>query len=470
MPSLPQPSPAGTDRPPSPRGRGGRQKGFLLFTFSLWEKAAGLASADEGWIKLCVLLLICHLSFVICHSASADTYLRDVPQGHYAYDAVYDLIKQGITGGFPDGTYRGDQPMTRYELAAFLSKFSLSRNRANGANEKLVAELQSEVSLIKYEDDKEKKETKYNLDLEGDWRQGAAAGQSGAQSSYRLQAGAEKNFDDAASFKLDLDTMDSGFGGATRDLAREMLDFEGKVNWGRSVLAITSGPGEVLRASNTLFPFENNTFFRRPWTGASFSSSIGQADLALALLSRSTDPTGKISTSEINASLTLNWPAVKLSARPRVFYDQTGGRDLRLELAGEYRPYNIIGGSLLVGLARDADWPHGLYIKGELSLADTLTLTVQRLGNQYRQRFNYNIFDIFDRNIVDGSASAGLEFKKNISADWYAKAAADQTTPLNITTTSWVLGRNLGASADWELIDQTYGGSYSLGLKADFRL
>lgn len=403
-------------------------------------------------------------------AASGDTYLRDVPQGHYAYDAVYDLIRQGITGGFPDGTYRGDRPMTRYELAVFMKKFTKARALAGGTNEKLVAELQSEVSLIKYEADKDRKETKYNLDLEGDWRRGEAAGQSGAQSSYRLQAGVAKNFDDVAGFRLDLDTMDSGFDGARRDLAGAMLDFEGKVNWGRSVLTITSGPGEVLRASNTLFPFDNNTFFRRPWTGASFSSSIGQTDLTFGLVSRSTDPTGRISTSEVNASLTLNWPAVKLSARPRLFYDQTGGRDLRLELTGEFKPNNIIDGNFLVGLAKNAAWPHGLYIKGGLSLADTLTLTVQRLGSQYRQRFNYNIFDIFDRNIADGGASAGLEFKKSLTADWYVKAAADYTTPLNLTTASCSLGQRLNPAAAWELVCETYDTAYSLGVKGEIKL
>jgi hypothetical protein len=403
-------------------------------------------------------------------SAAQTAHLRDVPAGHYAYDAVYDLVKQGITGGFPDGTYRGKNLMSRYELAVFMKKFTKARALAGGTDEKLVAELRSEVSLIRYADDKEKKETKYNLGLAGDFRRGEAAGQSGSQTYYRLTAGVEKNFDDAVDLKIGLDTMDSGFGGVSRDLVREMLDFAGQINWGRSALKITSGPGEVLRAGNVLFPAENNSFFRRPWSGASFSSSVGAADLALELLSRSTDPAGKISTSEINSSLTLNWPAVKLTARPRLFYDQSGERDIRLELDGEYKPYNIIGLKLLAGLAKNTAWPHGLYIKGTVALADTLTMTVQRIGGQYRQRLNYNIFDVFDRNIADGSTSAGLGFKQNLTADWFVKAAADYTTPLNITTTSWSLGRDLGTSASWELVCQTYDAARSLGLKASLQL
>jgi hypothetical protein len=417
-----------------------------------------------------ICFAVCSWQLGFQPSCSADVHLKDVPSGHYAYDSVYDLVKQGITGGFPDGTYRGKNLMTRFELAAFMKKLVRSRALAEGTDEKLVEEMKSEVSLIKYQKDKENKETKYPVELTGGWRRGEAAGQGGEQSYYRLQAGVVKNFDDVAFLKIDLDTLDSGGGGASRDLVKEMLDFEGKINWGRSELKITSGPGEVLRAANVLFPAENNAFFRRPWPGIFFSSSAGKADLAFGLVSRSSDPTGKISTSEVYSSLTLNWPAVKVSARPRLFYDQSGGRDIRLELAGEYKPYGFLDGSLLVGLAKNADWPHGLYIKGDLSLAEVLTLTVQRLGSQYRQRFNYNIFDIFDRNIADGSTSAGLKFKKDLAADWFVSAAADHTDPLNITTTSLSLGRNLGASAACELAYQTYDAARSLGLKASIQL
>lgn len=467
--SFQQPSPPPTQKPltPSPSGRGGIK--CLRITFSLWEKVRDLRVSDEGCIKPLVLFVICCLLFVA--SAFAETpYLRDVPEGHYAYDAVYDLIRQGITSGFPDGTYRGKNLMTRYELAVFMKKFVKSRALAEGTNEKLVEEMKSEVSLIKYSEDKENKETKYNFDLAGAWRRGEAAGQSGEQSYYRLKAGVAKNFDDVVNLKIGLDTMDSGFNGASRDLVREMLDFEGKINWGRSELKITSGPGEVLRAGNPLFPAENNMFFRRPWTGASFSSSAGKADLSLELLSRSADPTGQIGTSEISSSLTLNWPAVKLTARPRCFYDQSGSRDVRLELGGEYKPSDLFACGLLVGLARSADWPHGLYVRGNISLTKALVLTVQRIGSQYRERFAYNIFDIFDRNIADGSTSAGWEFKQNITADWFVKAAGDYTEPLDITTTSWSLGRNLGASAAWELFYQTYDAASSFGLKASVQL
>jgi S-layer homology domain len=43
--------------------------------------------------------------------------LSDVPQNSWAYDAVDQLAKDGIIKGYPDGTFKGNRPMTRYEAA-----------------------------------------------------------------------------------------------------------------------------------------------------------------------------------------------------------------------------------------------------------------------------------------------------------------------------------------------------------------
>jgi hypothetical protein len=43
--------------------------------------------------------------------------LSDVPQGHWAYDAVSQLVKDGLIVGYPDGLFKGNRPMTRYEAA-----------------------------------------------------------------------------------------------------------------------------------------------------------------------------------------------------------------------------------------------------------------------------------------------------------------------------------------------------------------
>src|SRR5665213_558701 len=43
--------------------------------------------------------------------------LSDVPLNSWAYDAVNQLAKDGIIKGYPDGKYKGQRPMTRYEAA-----------------------------------------------------------------------------------------------------------------------------------------------------------------------------------------------------------------------------------------------------------------------------------------------------------------------------------------------------------------
>jgi predicted porin/DNA-directed RNA polymerase specialized sigma24 family protein len=42
---------------------------------------------------------------------------RDVPPGHWAYDAIEELFDLGVLKGYPDGTFKGKAPLTRYEFA-----------------------------------------------------------------------------------------------------------------------------------------------------------------------------------------------------------------------------------------------------------------------------------------------------------------------------------------------------------------
>ena len=48
--------------------------------------------------------------------------LRDVSPTDWSYEAIRSLSdRYGCLSGFPDGTYRGNQPITRYEFAAGLN-------------------------------------------------------------------------------------------------------------------------------------------------------------------------------------------------------------------------------------------------------------------------------------------------------------------------------------------------------------
>ena len=47
---------------------------------------------------------------------------EDVPGDHWAYDAVAQLAADGVIEGYGDGTYRGEQEITRYEMAQMVAR------------------------------------------------------------------------------------------------------------------------------------------------------------------------------------------------------------------------------------------------------------------------------------------------------------------------------------------------------------
>jgi hypothetical protein len=54
--------------------------------------------------------------------ASSDDAFPDVPENHWAYQAIQELANDGYIKGYPDGTFKGNRPMTRYEVAALIER------------------------------------------------------------------------------------------------------------------------------------------------------------------------------------------------------------------------------------------------------------------------------------------------------------------------------------------------------------
>ena len=69
--------------------------------------------------KLLVILAMAALA-VPCFAQANPA--QTVPFDHWAYDAVQELVDQGIIIGYPDGTFKGDRAMTRYEFAIAISR------------------------------------------------------------------------------------------------------------------------------------------------------------------------------------------------------------------------------------------------------------------------------------------------------------------------------------------------------------
>lgn len=72
-------------------------------------------------ITLCVVLLTTSALVAAGQPRAADV-SETVPFEHWAYDAVQMLVDEGILIGYPDGTFKGDRALTRYEFAQAVSR------------------------------------------------------------------------------------------------------------------------------------------------------------------------------------------------------------------------------------------------------------------------------------------------------------------------------------------------------------
>ncbi|MDD3749131.1 MAG: S-layer homology domain-containing protein, partial [Firmicutes bacterium] len=63
----------------------------------------------------------------------------DVPQHHWAYEAVKQLAAYGLVIGFPDGEFKGNEPLTRYQMAMVIARLLVS----------LDAQIKAEIEAAK---------------------------------------------------------------------------------------------------------------------------------------------------------------------------------------------------------------------------------------------------------------------------------------------------------------------------------
>ncbi|MBC5809569.1 MAG: S-layer homology domain-containing protein [Candidatus Eremiobacteraeota bacterium] len=54
--------------------------------------------------------------------AASATPFSDVPANHWAYQYIQSLAADGIIDGYPDGKFKGDRPLTRYEMAVVVAR------------------------------------------------------------------------------------------------------------------------------------------------------------------------------------------------------------------------------------------------------------------------------------------------------------------------------------------------------------
>ena len=69
----------------------------------------------------------------------------DVPADHWAYDAVTQLAADGVIEGYGDTTFRGQQNITRYEMAQMIAK-AMAKTDVSAADKALIDKLAAEFS------------------------------------------------------------------------------------------------------------------------------------------------------------------------------------------------------------------------------------------------------------------------------------------------------------------------------------
>jgi hypothetical protein len=65
----------------------------------------------------------------------------DVPSGHWAAKAVTDLYQLGILKGYPEGLFRGNRLVSRYEMAQALGLFAQTGTKPLEALQKQLNDL-----------------------------------------------------------------------------------------------------------------------------------------------------------------------------------------------------------------------------------------------------------------------------------------------------------------------------------------
>lgn len=79
-------------------------------------------------------------------TVSAANPFTDVSADDWAYQAVASLSDEGVIDGYPDGTFRGDKHVTRYEIAQIVARLIAKEDTLNASQKETLAKLSSQYA------------------------------------------------------------------------------------------------------------------------------------------------------------------------------------------------------------------------------------------------------------------------------------------------------------------------------------
>ena len=138
-----------------------RARATTLFTLALASTTWGTAIAAPMPAQAATGASVAAAPAQDANQVAAQTgAFADVPESSWAYSAVQQLASEGYIKGYLDGQYKGNRPMTRYEVAVLVARADTAiRNAiANGGSvkpadiaalKKLLTEFASEIQDVK---------------------------------------------------------------------------------------------------------------------------------------------------------------------------------------------------------------------------------------------------------------------------------------------------------------------------------
>lgn len=111
--------------------------------------AHGFKTPEEAGVDRKKIWIVCGIlsmfGVAMLQTASYAETFPDVRKGHWAYDAVEKTARLGLVLGPGDGTFKGDKPPTRYELAMGMAKILAeveNRIAVRGVSDSLLKNLE----------------------------------------------------------------------------------------------------------------------------------------------------------------------------------------------------------------------------------------------------------------------------------------------------------------------------------------
>ncbi len=212
-------------------------------------------------------------------SAYAANPFSDVSTSDWAYQAVADLSDQGIVEGYPDGTFKGQTNITRYEMAQIVARLMAKEDQYNAEQratiDKLAAEYADELDSLGVRVSNLEKKVG-NISWSGDARMRYISGDNSADETWdgrvRINMKAYVNDQTTINARLSTDNVDWK-GDEDGDMGAEVLNVTHQfgavdIKLGRYGMSLGNQGGWLYGSS---WGFD----------GAEIGAQLGKVDLAV---------------------------------------------------------------------------------------------------------------------------------------------------------------------------------------------